>query len=443
MTRTFRGNYRCVRRCCGWGVVFGRFRVAFPRSNFHSRLVQLLKSILPVGVVLLLCGAALADEKSAAPPGKPASAAERLAALFDDDVIVRGRGVEVRRSQLDNAYLSFKANLAARQQTVPESERLMREAQLLDRLITTQLLVNRVTDADRKLARELAEKFMADARKMAPNEEAFNRQLKAMSITPEQFNQRVMEQAIAEAVLEREIKSTLTVADADVDEFYQTGADVLVRALQADLEKLSKDAASSVKQVAGLKEQIDAVRQANLARFEQPEKLRVIHLLLATRAKDSDEELPDEQKRTKRQTAEKLRARALGGEDFAKLVQEFSEDRGLKETKGEYTFSAADNFVPEFKAAAFSLEVGRVSDIVTTVFGYHLIKVLERIPKKKSPKDDKLTKDLRDFLLAQEMQKRMPAFFEKLKQEAGIEILDAKYRIEVPRTNDPRKPSGG
>ena len=137
------------------------------------------------------------------------------------------------------------------------------------------------------------------------------------------------------------------------------------------------------------------------------------------------------------------RARALGGEDFAKLVQEFSEDRGLKETKGEYTFSAADNFVPEFKAAAFSLEVGRVSDIVTTVFGYHLIKVLERIPKKKSPKDDKLAKDLRDFLLAQEMQKRMPAFFEKLKQEAGIEILDAKYRIEVPRTTDPRKPSGG
>src|SRR6185295_14256202 len=100
------------------------------------------------------------------------------------------------------------------------------------------------------------------------------------------------------------------------------------------------------------------------------------------------------QKKARRQAAEKLRARALAGEDFNKLVQEYSEDRGLAATKGEYTFSRDDNFAPEFKAAAFSLEVGKISDLVTTVFGYHIIKVLERIPARKILKDEKLIKDL-------------------------------------------------
>ena len=52
-----------------------------------------------------------------------------------------------------------------------------------------------------------------------------------------------------------------------------------------------------------------------------------------------------------------------------KLVQEFSEDRGLAETKGEYTLTRNDSFSPEFKAAAFSLDQGKISDIVATPFG--------------------------------------------------------------------------
>ena len=133
---------------------------------------------------------------------------------------------------------------------------------------------------------------------------------------------------------------------------------------------------------------------------------------------------PRKQKNLKRQHLEKLRARAMGGEDFQKLAQEFSEAPSLGETKGEYTFTRNGPFTPEFKAAAFSLETGAVSDIVTTPFGFHVLKLLEKIPAQKTD-FDKVSKDLKEVLLQQALAKAMPDFFARLKKEAGVEILEA------------------
>jgi parvulin-like peptidyl-prolyl isomerase len=191
--------------------------------------------------------------------------------------------------------------------------------------------------------------------------------------------------------------------------------------------------------VAELKRRIDSIRKTNLARLEQPEKVRISHVFISARDRTTEEELTAEQKKLKRQQAEKIRSRAVAGDDFQKLVLELSEDRGVPETKGEYTFSRNDPFSPEFKAAAFSLKAGEISDLVTTPFGYHVIKCLEKIPAKKIELEN-VSKDLHEFLAQQEAQKAMPDYFRKLKKEAAVEILEAKYRIETADT-DPRKPA--
>src|ERR1041385_2813220 len=81
-------------------------------------------------------------------------------------VLAKGKGVEIRRSQLDDAFIAFRANLAARGQNVPESRREAAEAQLLDRMIVTQLLVNKASAADKESARTNAAKFFQESRKM-------------------------------------------------------------------------------------------------------------------------------------------------------------------------------------------------------------------------------------------------------------------------------------
>jgi hypothetical protein len=89
-----------------------------------------------------------AEAGGAEPAGaKPPASGSRFASLFDDPVIARGQGVQVKQSELEEAFISFKANLAARGQSVPEEQRLFREAQLLERLIVTQILTKRATNA--------------------------------------------------------------------------------------------------------------------------------------------------------------------------------------------------------------------------------------------------------------------------------------------------------
>ena len=72
--------------------------------------------------------------------------------LFSDPVIVKGKGLEIHESDLDEAYVGFKAARAAMGQGMPPgSEKVIRE-QVLEKLIATKLLLTKATAADRERA---------------------------------------------------------------------------------------------------------------------------------------------------------------------------------------------------------------------------------------------------------------------------------------------------
>lgn len=77
--------------------------------------------------------------------------------------------------------------------------------------------------------------------------------------------------------------------------------------------------------------------------------------------------------------AEEINGRALGGEDFASLAKEFSEDPGSKDKGGELGYAKKGMFVPEFDKAIFEdLKVGQITAApVKTDFGYHVIKKID------------------------------------------------------------------
>ena len=64
------------------------------------------------------------------------------------------------------------------------------------------------------------------------------------------------------------------------------------------------------------------------------------------------------------------------GESFARLAEQYSIDSSRKRG-GDLGFFGHGQMVREFEAAAFALEKGKVSGIVKTQFGYHIIKRLE------------------------------------------------------------------
>jgi len=68
------------------------------------------------------------------------------------------------------------------------------------------------------------------------------------------------------------------------------------------------------------------------------------------------------------------------GEDFAKVAMQYSDDTGSKQQGGDLNYFERRMMVKEFDEAAFNLNVGQVSDVVKTNFGYHIIKVTDKKP---------------------------------------------------------------
>lgn len=87
-----------------------------------------------------------------------------------------------------------------------------------------------------------------------------------------------------------------------------------------------------------------------------------------------------------------LRERILAGEDFGKLALEYSDDtsaRGMPATanrpamrgnSGDLGYFSVLHMVYPFENAAYQLEINEISKPVRTSFGYHLIKLTDRIP---------------------------------------------------------------
>lgn len=110
----------------------------------------------------------------------------------------------------------------------------------------------------------------------------------------------------------------------------------------------------------------------NIADFQSKEQRRARHILLKSEESDSLEKLQQQSNK-----AEEILRSARGGTDFADLARQHSEGPS-KNNGGDLGFFTRGQMVPAFDAAVFSLELGEISDVVKTRFGYHII-LLEEI----------------------------------------------------------------
>src|SRR6266404_1229535 len=344
--------------------------------KMNSKTIGVLSGAMLVAAM----GVQAAEATKAATP-RPAIDAK---SIFPDDTLCKGKGIEIKRSQVDEAFVQFMANLTARGQDLPEGKRDLVESQLLDRLAISKLLVNRATEEDKKKARTAADKFVASTKQQAGSDESFQRQLRAMNFTTEQFDTQVVERAICEEVVDRELRSQVNITDEQLKKFYDENGE----------------------------------------QFERPETVRAAHILLSTRDAVTGQEMSEETKKERKQQIDKILERAKKGEEFAALAREYSEDPGSKNTGGEYTFARGQFRNPEFENAAFALKTNEISGVITTAFGYHIIKLFEKMPAHKLELA-KVKDDLRDGLSRREVQEKLlPDYLKSLKKDASLQYFN-------------------
>ncbi len=146
--------------------------------------------------------------------------------------------------------------------------------------------------------------------------------------------------------------------------------------LRASVErKLLADAAevkAVVENIAVSDQQVKDYFQQNKKSFFRPRQFRASHILIKV-----DPALSKDNKLKLKEKAESLLALAKAGEDFYDLAYFNSDDR-TKFVGGDLGLFHEGQTVPEFESALQKLQVGEVSELVKTLYGYHIIKLTER-----------------------------------------------------------------
>lgn len=156
----------------------------------------------------------------------------------------------------------------------------------------------------------------------------------------------------------------------------------------------------------------------NPERFVQGEKVRASHILVKVDESDSPAVRAE-----KRKKIEGILADLKKGADFAEQARLHS-DCPSKEQGGDLGYFERGSMVPEFEKAAFSLPPGKLSGIVETQFGFHIIKVTEH-KKSETVPFEKVKQQLSGYLLEQKKNEAIISFFDSLKAASKIEYIDS------------------
>jgi len=154
--------------------------------------------------------------------------------------------------------------------------------------------------------------------------------------------------------------------------------------------------------IAGAVEDKDAkkIYDDKIAKMKPEEEVHARHILVGT-----EEE------------AKAVKERLAKDEDFAKVANEMSKDKNAE--GGDLGFFSRGQMLKPFEDAAFSLDVGAISDPVQTRFGWHIIKVEEK-RNQTPPSFDEVKAAIVTQLVAQKAQ----AVVTGLRDGAEIEIVD-------------------
>jgi len=84
-----------------------------------------------------------------------------------------------------------------------------------------------------------------------------------------------------------------------------------------------------------------------------------------------------ERQRVKRELLD-IKRKIADGKSFASMAAFYSEDPGSAVKGGDLGFVGRGEMVPEFEAAAFALKGKEISDVIETMYGFHIIQLIER-----------------------------------------------------------------
>lgn len=316
-----------------------------------------------------------------APPGVPPEVLQQTAdkPLSPEqmpEVVAKVNGQAISKKELLTGAQLVQMQAAQRGQQIPPTANFYR--QVLNELIAISLLTQDAKVQGVKATEQEVQQFISTRKQSFPNEEAYKQALAKSGITEDALRQQAREQLAVQKYVRTKLVQNVNVTDQAIRDFYEK----------------------------------------NKAQISQPERVHARHILIGVK-----QDAPAADKENARKKAEDLLQRIKGGEDFAKLAQENSDDPGSKPRGGDLPPFGRGQMVPPFEAATFALQKPNdLSPVVETPFGYHIIQLLERQQASTIPYEQ--VKDrLQVMLKNQQSQELVAARVRDLRTKGKVEVF--------------------
>ncbi len=280
------------------------------------------------------------------------------------NIIAEVNGEGISYQQWQNAFLSFISRYDNQTLSSINDETLaFLKNSITEQLINTTLLYQYAEDQKINVSANELNDEIEQIKNSFNSEAEFNEALKRSNLTLNQLKDSLTEQLMINKAITREYEK-INITEEEITQYYEE----------------------------------------NKTYFFQPEKRKISHILVENR---EDAELF-------------LKQLKDGLVQFDKLAQEKSIDPSA-EKGGDLGYITRGQMVPEFEEAAFSLEIGEISDIVETEYGYHIIKC-DDIQAEKQLSLEEAKDTIKTILTNQKQNEAIEALLTQLREGADIKI---------------------
>lgn len=287
------------------------------------------------------------------------------------DVLARVNGEPVRKLEFDRVLRNMELGGGP----IPAERRDEVLRGVLDQLITYTVMTHEAKAKNVTVSDAEVDSRIKQMRGTG-SEADFKNALEVRNMSVDQLRSDARVQLTIEKMMEAHVADTAAATDAEARQFYESNPD----------------------------------------KFKRGDTVRASHILLRV-----DGSAPEAARKQARTRIEAILKQARSGDDFAALARKHSQD-GSAQAGGDLGYFEREAMVPAFSQAAFSLKPGEISDVVTTEFGYHIVKLTDRKAASTVPYDQ-VSRQILDFLSGQKKQERAAQFIDEAKKRARIEVL--------------------
>jgi peptidyl-prolyl cis-trans isomerase SurA len=315
-----------------------------------------------IALALVFVALALADRAQA-------RLVEKVAAVVGNNIILASE-VEEKAAPL----LAEANRIPDQTKRTARASELRRE--VLDRLIDDELILQQAADLKLTITPEQVDQSIEEIKRQNNiSDEQLREALRGQGMTMASYRADLKKQLLRYRVLNISVGSRVTISDDEVKTYY---------------ERHMKSGGNV--------------------------QLRASHIFVA---------IPDGADaaavREKQAHAQKLLERAQGGEDFAKLAKQFSDDAATRAEGGDLGSFGKDMLPKAIEELVFNMKVGEVRGPVRADRGFHVIKLVERKEKGAKPLSQ-VQDDIRIQLRQKEMEKQTKTYLAELRKKALVDI---------------------